>query len=121
MKKEKNCTSIKSTGEQIACVDYSGLNLNELEDKILNPKNSPILQICTPEQIRCYGYAWINIRTIGCKYTANQIIEKWRSLSKDGWLLDNITEELIISDYKDSLKTSEYQTGIPENYKERRF
>jgi len=121
MKKEKLCTSIKSTGEQIACVDYSVLNLNELEDKILNPKNTPILQICTPEQISCYGYAWINIRTIGCKYNGNQIIEKWRSLSKDGWLLDNIAEELIISDYKDSLKTSEYHTGIPKNYKEWRF
>ena len=121
MTKEKYSTSIKSTGEQIACVDYGVLNLNELEDKILNPKNTPILQICTPEQISCYGYAWINIRTIGCKYNGNQIIEKWRSLSKDGWLLDNIAEELIISDYKDSLKTSEYQTGIPENYKERRF
>ena len=121
MKKEKYCTSIKSTGEQIACVDYSVLNLNELEDKILNPKNTPILQICTPEQISCYGYAWINIRTIGCKYNGNQIIEKWRSLSKDGWPLDNIAEKLIISDYKDSLKTSEYHTGIPENYKERRF
>ncbi len=121
MKKEKYCTLIKSTGEQIASVDYGALNFNKLEDKILYPKNTPILQICTPEQISCYGYARINIHTIGCKYNGNQIIEKWRSLSKDGWLLDNITEKLIISDYKDSLKTSEYHTGIPENYKEQRF